>query len=88
MSIATSTEVNVKAAGPGPPAPNGLRTRVVKVNNTQATLERGKPQSGSRRILSVALSIKHGTTEGGKSADIKPEGVAWLNSIFETSSPS
>ena len=32
--------------------------------------------------------IKHGTTEGGKSADIKPEGVACLNSIFETSSPS
>lgn len=32
--------------------------------------------------------IKHGTTEGGKSADIKPEGVAWLNSILQTSSRS
>ena len=124
---------------------------VMVFNNAQATVERGKPQTGSRRILSVALStddgktwpwvrdlenqesqpallpledpeysypavtqggdgmiqtaytfrretikyitfdedwIKHGTTEGGKSADIKPEGVASLNSILETSSPS
>jgi hypothetical protein len=27
--------------------------------------------------------IKHGSTEGGKSADIKPEGVASLNSELE-----
>ena len=119
---------------------------VMVFNNAQATLVRGKAQTGSRRILSVALSIddgktwpwvrdlenresepailpledpeysypavtqsadgmiqtaytfrrqtikymtfdedwiKHGTTEGGNSADIKPEGVAWLHAILE-----